>query len=751
MHRLFQIVLYLLIVITAFSQPQRVGQWKTFTDMKSIRGMISVGSTIWAATNGGVFVYDTLSHQIKKFTNTDGLSTNDFRCITNEAGKRIWVGGADGFINVYDIQTHTWSTIDANRASDRSQIGIQDLYLKGDTLFVAAIFGVMPFKIHRWEFGDTYASFGFSSSPIVHSVLTHDTTIFVGTNLGLVVASLTAANLSAPTSWTRYSTFPGMSFNAISALTIFNDTLVIATDKGLAYYFHGSIGTVPSTMNTPINAVIVVEGKLTTLRNDGSGLVVESYSSLASISQVVLSNISVQGSALLTESPLWIATTSNGMAHLTNSGWNYSYPNGPYSNFFSSLGVDDNGVLWAASGSNVQLGFYRYNASLDEDSRWKNFISKDYPILRKDGNLFDCYYKVSSGINGSMWISSAGNGIVEVAGDTIRRILNNSTSPSLPGALSKDTAYVVSSGVVIDGEGKIWIANRNERGGHSLLRLDSDTTCTFFDNPYTGWFQSIAIDRNGTKWLASDLPWESIGYGAYFFNENTSNNWGHLTEYEGLKSNIVLCFAVDLEGSLWIGTSQGVTILNDPQYPKQQSSSYPLSGRFVQTIAVDAVNNKWIGTNEGVFVVNSDGTQLLRTYDFISTQGQLLNNDVRSIALDQTRGIAYFGTEKGLSSLSFEAVQTERTYSTLEIQPNPFNLPSEQPLIIRNLVANSTIKILTTSGSVITQFESQGGGRAFWDGRDKNASYVSSGIYFIVAYADNGTQTIVGKVAVVRH
>ena len=161
---------FLLFTVTAHSQPLRIGQWKSFTDMKSVRQTATLGTSIWAATGGGVFMYDTVSGQFRKFTNTDGLSSNDIRCIVAEPGKRIWAGGADGFLNVYDLTTGVWVSIDANRSTDRSRIGVQDLFLKGDSVFVATVFGVMPFKIGKWEFGDTYASFGFSSSVLVTSV-----------------------------------------------------------------------------------------------------------------------------------------------------------------------------------------------------------------------------------------------------------------------------------------------------------------------------------------------------------------------------------------------------------------------------------------------------------------------------------------------------------------------------------------------------------------------------------------------------
>jgi ligand-binding sensor domain-containing protein len=760
MSRRTTIVFFLLLLSIDAQSQQQIGQWKSFTDMKSVRGAVRVGSSIWTATSGGVFVFDTVSEQYKKFNHSNGLSSNDIRCFAVEPGNRIWVGGANGFINTYNLQTGVWSTIDANRSNGDSQIGVQDFFLKGDTMFVATVFGVMPFKIGKWEFGDTYAGFGFLSAPVVKCVLTDESHIFIGTDRGLAVAPLTAPNLSAPDSWSIYTTFPGLSSNSITSMAVLRDTLVIATDKGVGYYVNGSFGVVGSLGGKPISDLSVDGGKLLILRNEGLDFIVESLSSLAEAPQGVDSNSTVQGSSLVPASSLWIGTTSNGLTRQTASGWNYYYPNGPNSNLFSSLAVDDDGVLWAASGSNTHAGFYRYNPSLPENAQWKNF-----------SYFGDGSYNVSLGAKGSVWVSSWGDGVEEIVGDTIRRKLNYYSHPSLPAASpGKNATYVVSGNVAVDAQGKTWIVNQVNESDRSLLRLDGDTSASYFDNKYStsdGWFHSMVIDRNGTKWLAGDLP----GFfkntvsglnGVYVFNENpmligidTVGGWGHLSSDDGLKSDIVLAFVVDLDGAVWIGTSKGVTIVPDPQFPKQQTQCFALlayTPPFVQTMAVDALNNKWIGTNNGVFVVNSDGTQILPpTYTVASTNGQLLADDVRSITIDQKRGIVYFGTEQGLSSLTIEPVQTNQSYSRLEVGPNPFILPSDQPLTIRNLVAGSTIKIMTVSGFVVTQFEAQGGGRAKWDGRDKNGAFVSSGIYFIVAFAENGSQTVTGKVAVIRH
>ena len=88
--------------------------------------------------------------------------------------------------------------------------------------------------------------------------------------------------------------------------------------------------------------------------------------------------------------------------------------------------------------------------------------------------------------------------------------------------------------------------------------------------------------------------------------------------------------------------------------------------------------------------------------------------------------------------------------TSLDLGPNPFVVPSVTPLTIRNLAGEASIKILSTNGALVREFKSQGGGRAFWDGRNRQGELVQSGIYFVVAYAENGTQTSTGKIAVVR-
>jgi ligand-binding sensor domain-containing protein len=759
MHRLSKAFLAVLILLVYAHSQQPVGQWKSYTDMKSVRSAVLVGHSIWTATGGGVFVYDTTNGSFSKFTNIDGLSTNDVFTIAYDGTNTIWVGEANGWVNVYDLTTHQWQTIaDIANRTESTRKGIQSFSFKGDSVFIVTEFGVSIFRRLRWEFGDTYQNLGLIS-PEVSCMALQQNRIWIGTDKGLTV-SLLGSGI-----WTTYKSFPGIASGAVTALALFNDTLIVGTAEGALYVAQNDNvpKPIPLLTNRSIYDLRVNKNQLYVLSSSVSNFTVETFASLFDVPETITANSDVQGTCIIPASSPWVATVSKGLAHHIGSDWKYSYPEGPNSNSFSSLAVDADGVLWCASGEIANAGFFRYNPDLPEDHRWKNFSRNQYPLMGRPGWGSDDYYYVSLGVNGSVWVSSWGDGVVEVVGDSVVRKYNYNSTPKLPNAISKDPAFVVTGGVARDNDGKVWIANRNQENGRSLLRLDSDTTGTFFDNQFNsswGWFHGIVIDRNNTKWMGTTVPWHmDDGKGLFFFNEKNiipgtelTGGWGNIPSPPLLDSK-VLSISLDLDGEIWVGLGLGVVIIHDPLNPlnpANRSTSYPLREQVIQSIAVDAVNNKWIGTKEGIFVVNADGTQLLESYTVASTNKSLLSNDVRTITIDQKHGIAYFGTEQGLSSISIEAVQTNRSYSNLEIGPNPFILPYHQQLIIRNLVANSTIKILTVSGSVVTQFEAQGGGRAFWDGRDKNGGFVSSGIYFIVASAENGSQTVTGKVAVIR-
>jgi len=299
--------------------------------------------------------------------------------------------------------------------------------------------------------------------------------------------------------------------------------------------------------------------------------------------------------------------------------------------------------------------------------------------------------------------------------------------------------------------------------GNILWEMKPDSSWVSIRKPASTAFDralGVLVDRNGTKWLVNSLlGFEPLPVHCIYYNESgtvtglASDNWGEVALTDGLASAEVTCIAEDKAGSLWLGSNLGITIIGDPAYPTSQVSIVFLGavqGQFINTIAVDPLNNKWVAMQTGVVVLSPDGTSLIAQYTVANTNGKLVDNNVLSIAFDEKRGIVYFGTEKGLSSLEIPAIGTAEKMSTLDIGPNPFIMPDHPSVTIKGLADNATIKILNITGALVKEFAAQGGGRAFWDGTDSRGNSVGSGVYIIVAYADNGNQVSTAKVAVVR-
>jgi hypothetical protein len=309
----------------------------------------------------------------------------------------------------------------------------------------------------------------------------------------------------------------------------------------------------------------------------------------------------------------------------------------------------------------------------------------------------------------------------------------------------------------------VWVPDYRPLDGNILWEMKVDSSWVSVRSPASTSFDralGVVIDRNGTKWFINSLlGFEPLPAHCIYYNESggiaglANDHWGEVGVSDGLASAEVTCIAEDKEGSLWLGSNLGITIIGDPAYPTSQISIVFLGaveGQFINTIAVDPLNNKWVAMQSGVVVLSPDGSSLIAQYNVANTNGKLVDNNVLSIAFDEKRGIVYFGTGKGLSSLEIATIGTVEKMSTLEVGPNPFILPDHSSVTIKGLADNATIKILNITGALVKEFAAQGGGRAFWDGTDSRGNNVGSGVYLIVAYADNGNQVSTAKVAVLR-
>ncbi len=122
------------------------------------------------------------------------------------------------------------------------------------------------------------------------------------------------------------------------------------------------------------------------------------------------------------------------------------------------------------------------------------------------------------------------------------------------------------------------------------------------------------------------------------------------TSNSGLVSNYVLSMAMDNEGNMWFGTTQGVSKFDGTTWTTYDTSNSGLAFNSISSIAVDLAGSVWFGTRVddglGYGVSKFDGMGWT-TYN--KANGALKSDSVNATAVD-TSGHVWVGTSAGGAS-----------------------------------------------------------------------------------------------------
>lgn len=746
------------LALAAGAGQAQVGTWRNYTAMHEVRDVARAEEIFWTATAGGLFAWDRRTDTFRRLTNAEGLRQMDLTAAAVDDEGSVWTGTSGGLIHVYAPGEGRWRYITDIQTSAQTSKRINRILMLGDTVLICSDFGVSVFHRPRFEFGDTFTKFGTllaTTRAGAASATIHAGRIWVAVRTGpsgnyIASASLANPNLLPPESWTL--TPIGSTTNAVTAFAVFGGRLYAGTGTGL-YVLQDSIWS----------AVMGLEGRSVRALAAGPEDLLVATAELAVYRLDVGQTVTPVGSAL-PHAPTTLTATASGSPVVgtlqsglltDDAGWIARFPNGPASNQFISVAVDPDGGVWGASGYNGNgKGFYRYRSGT-----WRSFTAQG------DGLPMDDFFRVSVACNGDVWASSWGGGAVEIprGTDTVTADRIYGRNVGMIG-LPNDTSFIVVSSIACDGAGNTWMTVINAADGNILIARRPDGTWVRMPVKYgSGQLTSLtdnipvdrlfAVDGGGNLWAASrDRTFRGV---VAFANAGELRDSAvyTLTETNGLPSNEVRTIVTDLENDIWVGTERGIAIILDPDRPTRPGAiaAYrPLNGLTINAIAVDPLNQKWVGTPEGVIVLSQDGTQQVASYTVASTDGRLIENDVKSIAFDPATGTAYFGTAGGLSSLTTASPAPRERFGELRLYPNPLLVPSSSPLTVDGLVANSSIKILAVDGRVVRTVTTPGGRIGFWDGTDENGRSVSTGVYLVIAYSEDGNSVATGKVAVVR-
>lgn len=407
-----------------------------------------------------------------------------------------------------------------------------------------------------------------------------------------------------------------------------------------------------------------------------------------------------------------------------------------------------NGEVWVAAGGVDQTfsargsrqGFYSLI-----DGIWTAFTPENSPALRgEDPNdpgddLTDFLAIAFHPANNTLYAGSFREGLIEFDGENMR--LFNERNSSLGNAVGDPTRTRIS-GLAFDRDQNLWIANHRAERPISVLKKDG--TWQSFPNicGLTEIHQAV-IDPTGNKWFASTAS----SSGILVFHEGNLDTPGNercrlfTQSNSNLPTNAVNSLAIDLDGNIWAGTTQGVVIFEcgDPFnaacvgsiriVERNGSLARLLETEAVLSIAVDGANRKWVGTRNGVFLLSPTGEDELAYFN--ADNSPLPDNVVNAIGIDAKSGEVFFGTQAGIVSYRSDATEGVRFQrDPVVVFPNPVRPGYDGPIAIKGLTRDAIVKITDVSGQLVYEATAQGG-QAIWDGRDYNGRRAQTGVYLV--------------------
>ncbi|EDP96649.1 T9SS type A sorting domain-containing protein [Kordia algicida OT-1] len=732
---------------------------------------ISQGSgKIYGASENAFFTYDLQSNEIKKYSTVDGLAGEQIStAYYSESAQKYVIGYDNGLIEVFDAVTEEIRkvvdivekpTIPPNKKD------LNHILEYNGIIYISTDYGISLYDINALEFGDTYFIGPDGSQIEVRQTTIFGEFIYAATNVGVFRAVVDNDNLIDFSEWQRVIT------SNWRGITAFGEDLYVVNNNRRIYKYNGTSFT--PQLQIPQYATILEDLKI----NENHMVLVhdrEVHVYDSDLNEVVgiealedYPDIEFNSAWLLGNS-IYLGTETEGILQTTfpmPSAANQILPDGPLLNDTFSITAIPN-ELWVVYGD-YNAGYNPYPLDRRGVSHLQEMSWVNIPYTPEYDARSVVHATVNPSNTSEVYLSSFFSGMLRIENNEPVEILNlsnsgletlNNGNPDYVDIRIGETKY--------DENGDLWVLNSKVENGLKVLRSsgqwDSFPVSEIIPDPQNGenGLAKLEITDNGIKFFTTQ------SHGLIAFDDTRSSGSRFLSigeETEGnLPANDVRALAVDLTGNLWIGTIRGIRVYfgadnifedSDPQTDDiiiVDEDGVPKELLFEQTVTdieVDGSNNKWIATSaSGVFYMSSDATETLA--HFTKDNSPLPTNTVNNIEIDSETGRVYIATAKGLLSFQGTATGPKESLENVYAYPNPVRPGFSGNLTISGLTDNANVKITDIEGNLVHEATSEGG-TMLWDLTAFGRHKVASGVYLILIASEDGSESKVTKVMVVR-
>lgn len=754
--------LLLLLLLAAFSAAAQnalppIGSWREHLPYGSTIDVTASPNRVYAATPYSLFSVDFATKEIERRSKISGLSevgisTIQFDLPTNKlfiayANSNIDVLASDGIHNIPGLKRE-------NITGDKA---IYHFYPSGELCYVSTGLGVIVLNTTRYEIRETWL-IGQNGGYVKTNMFTRDNAYYyAATEEGLKCTPVTNPNPADFRTWQTVMVTGGTPpakgvVNLAGRIVVQqNDSLFVQSGSGWSLFFANGWSIV---------SINESEGKLMVCQMTAAGaaqvVVLNGDGTTARVLQQP-GVINFPRKAIARGADYWVADQYRALSHWFG-GTNELYRLNSPEDIATGQLLVYNKVFYAAAGSINESWNYLYNRSgvyQFKEGNWTNYNGFNYPQLEP---MLDFITVAVDPRDETLWAGSFGGGLLHVKADNSFEIFKDN-SPIGP-TIGDPTSYRVS-GLAFDADNNLWVANFGAARYLHVRKANGDWSS--FTAPFSlpaNEVGQILIDDAAQVWVVSPK-----GNGLLVLNHGgtldnpADDKWKFFRGGSGngnLPSSDVLSIAKDRNGYIWVGTSDGVGVIQCasevfttpceailPIAEQGGFANYLFKGEAVQAIAVDGADRKWVGTRNGVWLVSPDGDKLLAHFN--ENNSPLFSNDVRSIAVDGATGEVYLGTARGIMSFRGTATEPGVNNDNLLVYPNPVPPNYAGTIAIRGLAENSFVKITELNGRLVYQTKALGG-QAVWNGLDYTGKRIASGIYLVLVIDEQRRERAAGKI-----
>jgi hypothetical protein len=746
------------VISQATAQDRPIGYWRAHLPYNTSKSVATNGSTAYVATNESFYSYYFVDDYLESFSKVDGMSDVGMSCVGYDRfTETVILAYRNSNIDLFKNGSF-YNIPDLKNKSVTGSKTINQVYTHEGYAYLSTDIGIVVINIDKREVKETYAFSVNSQLLPIKAVTIAGNSIYAATPKGLYKTNKNSINIQSFATWEKLDT----SRNFISLASV-KDSVYVAKEDSLFGVFNNQLSYLYHSADTAIkhidpskDGIWISEGyknylgKVFKLSNNLQ--FVDSFLTDGHPAEVAENN----------DGSVWVADAFYGLKR--RAGRNERYfntprPSGPVT--FSSYDiVANNKELLVAHGGYddaYKFSYNRFGFSTFSGDKWKNYGQGTF--LPFSDTVYD-FSNIIRGNDGTIYAGSNQNGLFILKPDGSYEYYDDGTF--FDASFAAPGKYRVS-GLALDKNNNLWMTLFGSQ--HELIVKTATGNWVKLMVPIARQFPNAAaniiIDDYDQKWYVGPQRGGVIVYNDNESPENpTDDNYRQLLSGKGgggLPDNEAYCLAKDKSGSIWIGTANGIGIVNCPgdvisgeceselrvvQY--DQFAGNLFQNEAVKTIAVDGGNRKWIGTNNGVWLVSPEGDKVLERF---TTENSPLPSDIiQKIAIDPVTGDVYIGTSFGL--MSYRGASTEGGTENKDVLtfPNPVPSGYNGTIAIRGLVENADVRITDISGQLVYRTKAYGG-QAVWDGKDYTGRRPQSGVYLIFVTNKDGSQTSVGKMA----